>query len=89
MIKSWIDSIVYNMTSSMESNWVTELETLQCLGEEITPLLTMYVIYALSSLDPTKSSGCDNIGPKLLKHCASALYIPLHHLFSVDTTVSW
>ena len=33
------------MTSYMESNWVTELGTLQCLGEEITPLLTMYMIY--------------------------------------------
>ena len=42
------------------------------------------VLDALSSLDPTKSSGCDGIGPKLLKHCASALYIPLHHLFSVS-----
>ena len=39
---------------------------------------------ALSSLDPTKSSGCDNIGPKLLKHCALALYTPLHHLFSLS-----
>ena len=34
------------MTSCMESNWVTEIDTLQCLGEEITPLLTiLYMIY--------------------------------------------
>ncbi|MCG8625254.1 MAG: hypothetical protein MJE68_25055, partial [Proteobacteria bacterium] len=39
---------------------------------------------ALSSLDPTKSSGCDGIGSKLIKHCALALYSPLHHLFSVS-----
>ena len=42
------------------------------------------VYEAISSLDPTKSSGCDGIGPKLLKHCALALYVPLHHLFSVS-----
>ena len=42
------------------------------------------VFEALSTLDPTKSNGCDGIGPKLLKHCALALYIPLHHLFSVS-----
>ena len=35
-INRWIDSIVYNMTSSVESNWVTELYTLECLGEENT-----------------------------------------------------
>ena len=39
------------------------------------------VFDALSSLDP---SGCDDIGPKLIKHCASALYIPLHQLFSLS-----
>ena len=33
-------------TSCVESNWVTELGTLQYLGEEITPLLTaLYMIY--------------------------------------------
>ena len=42
------------------------------------------VFDALSSLDPTKSSGCDGIGSKLIKHCAIALYLPLHHLFSVS-----
>ena len=42
------------------------------------------VLDALSSLDPTKSSGCDGIGPKLIKHCALALYVPLYHLYSVS-----
>ena len=42
------------------------------------------VFDALSSLDPTKASGCDGIGPKLIKHCAAALYIPLHQLFSLS-----
>ena len=45
------------------------------------------VFSALSSLDPAKSMGIDCIGSKLLKHdmhCAPALYIPLHHLFSLS-----
>ena len=42
------------------------------------------VFSALSSLDPAKSMGVDCIGSKLLKQCASALYIPLHHLFSLS-----
>ena len=28
--------------------------------------------------------GADNIGPKLLKHCALAIYVPLHHLFNLS-----
>ena len=37
----------------------------------------------LDTLDPTKAMG---IGPKLLKHCALALFQPLHHLFSLSLT---
>ena len=45
----------------------------------------MEVFDALSSLDPTKASGCDDIGPELIiKHCASALHILLHQLFSLS-----
>ena len=36
---------------------------------------------ALSSLDPSTAMGCDGIGPRLLKHCALAVYQPLHNLF--------
>ena len=39
------------------------------------------VFCALRSLDPSKAMGCDKISPKLLKHCALALYLPIHHLF--------
>ena len=31
------DFIVGNMISSMESNWVTDFWSIQCLGEEIIP----------------------------------------------------
>ena len=37
---------------------------------------------ALNSIDPSKAPDSDNIGPNLLKHCAIALYGPLHHLFT-------
>ena len=44
------------------------------------------VLHALSALDPTKSMGTNRIGPRLLRSCSLALYIPLHHLFSVSIT---
>ena len=42
------------------------------------------VLEALQCLTSDKSSGLDRIGPKLLKNCALALYIPIHHLFSIS-----
>ena len=42
------------------------------------------VYNALISLDPNKSKGPDGIGPKILKHCALAVYQPIHHLFCVS-----
>ena len=44
------------------------------------------VYEVLSALDPTKSSGIDGIGYKLLKHCACALYAPICHLFNLTIT---
>ena len=42
------------------------------------------VLEALQCLTSDKSSGLDHISPKLLKNCALALYIPIHHLFSLS-----
>jgi len=44
------------------------------------------VYKALSALDPTKSSGIDGLGSKLLKHCALALYALICHLFNLTIT---
>jgi len=44
------------------------------------------VYEALSALDPTKSSGIDGIGSKLLKHCALAIYALICHLFNLTIT---
>ena len=40
------------------------------------------VYNVLINLDPTKAMGVDRIGPGILKHCAQALCVPLHYLFS-------
>ncbi len=42
------------------------------------------VFTALSLLNPQKASGIDGIGPKLLKSCALALHMTIHHLFTVS-----
>ena len=38
---------------------------------------------ALCSLDPSKAQGIDEIGPKILRLCATAISAPLHHLFQL------
>lgn len=40
------------------------------------------ILEALTSLDPSKAQGPDELGPSLLKHCSYALCAPLLHLFS-------
>ena len=38
----------------------------------------------LSNLNPNKGSEIDNIPPILLKHCAYALVLPIHHYTSTQ-----
>ncbi|CAI7990631.1 Proline dehydrogenase 1, mitochondrial, partial [Geodia barretti] len=47
------------------------------------------VFRVLRSLDVSKAMGCDGISPKILKHCALALYQPFHHLFSLSISQSY
>ena len=48
------------------------------------PCITYHDVYlALAELDPNKALGVYAIGPKVLKYCALALYIPIHHLFTL------
>ena len=42
------------------------------------------VFGGLSSLDPSKAKGIDDISPRILKSCALGLYAPLHHLFELS-----
>ena len=41
------------------------------------------MLKVLNSLDPSKSTRIDGIGPKVLKHCALSLCKPLHFLFTL------
>ena len=43
----------------------------------------------LISLNTSKAMGCDGISPMLLKHCATALFQPLHHLFLLSIMQSY
>ena len=42
------------------------------------------VYYVLTSLDPNKAVGLDEIGPRVLRSCAAVLTRPFHHLFSIS-----
>ena len=58
-----------------------------CILCNVSLTVTDSKVYeALSTLDPTKSSGCDNISYLQTDKtvCLSSLYTPLHHLFSVS-----
>ena len=50
---------------------------------DIINITDMEVYTALSNLDPTKASGIDGIGSKVLRCCAIPLYPIIHHLFSI------
>ena len=41
-------------------------------------------VKSLNSLDISKAMGCDSICSKILKHCALALFQPLHHLYCLS-----
>ena len=50
--------------------------------------ITLLEVYqTLVSLDPNKAFGFDNISPKVLQICASALCEPLHHLFMMSLKI--
>ena len=64
---------------------ISELKRPQKYIGEIA-ITELDVFYALRALDTSKAVGCDGISPKVLKHCALALYQPLYHLFSLSLT---
>ena len=67
---------------------ISDLPTPQYICSDIV-ITEDEVLQVLSSLDPSKAAGYDKIGPKLLKHCALALYQPLHHLFCLSLQQSY
>ena len=71
-------SIFHNSTSLPN---IEDLPTMHDSLHSIT--ITIPEVYeALISLDVEKSAGIDNISPRVLQSCATAICEPLHHLFS-------
>ena len=48
----------------------------------LNPVTEQKVLKLLQDLNPAKSGGPDNLTPKLLKHIAHVIYIPLTILFN-------
>ena len=67
---------------------LTVIRTLQCTCNNIV-ISEEEVLQELSTLDPSKAARCDSIGPRILKHCALALYSIFHHLFSLSLHQSY
>ena len=72
---------VYHKQSDLTSFDNVHIDTTNTLSEIN---ITYHDVYsALVDLDPNKAMGIDAIGPKILKYCVLALYIPIHHLFNL------
>ena len=67
---------------------LTVIPTPQCTCNDIV-ISEEEVFQEFSTLDPSKAAGCDSIGPRMLKHCALALYSIFHHLFSLSLHQSY
>ena len=63
------------------SDFILPSEDLPDAGETFSTV-SFTDINILVSLDETKAKGIDGICPRILKHCAFALYKPLFHLFN-------
>jgi len=62
---------------------IDDLPTIHDSLSSIT--ITVPDVYkTLISLDPEKPAGIDNIPPRVLQSCATALCEPLHHLFFLN-----
>ena len=79
---SFFESVYHkqsHLTSSSSDN--VHFDTPNTLSEINITYHDVYL--ALTELDPNKAMGVDAIGPKVLKYCALALYIAIHHLFKL------
>ena len=84
------ESMLQEKLKQAKSTYETTLVLDFASSQKVAPLLsdislTASDVYSeLTKLDPSKSMGIDNIGPKVLKYCANALYLPIHHLFCLS-----
>jgi len=54
------------------------------LWAQFVSLNKRYVYNALINLNPNKAGRIDNIAPVVVKNCAHALTLPIHHLFTAS-----
>ena len=60
-----------------------ELPSIDSLVSDVS--VSVSDVYSeLTKLDTSKAMGTDNIRPNILIFCAPALYLPIHHLFSLS-----
>ena len=80
LFNKYFQSVYHSQSSSLlESfNFYISGSCLSALTFEESDVYT-----ALASLDPSKSIGCDGIGPQLLKACACSLCSPITSLFNL------
>ena len=74
---------VFTSTPCTHSNRVEDPSI--CADSLSSLVFTEAEVYnALIHLDPTKATGIDGIGPKILKYCAMSLFRPLCYLFNLS-----
>ena len=75
---------------SSNSSSLPNVSSIPCPSTTISDIdfSPLDVYNALASLDPTKAMGIDGVGPRVLRFCACALYLPIHHLFQTSLRYS-
>ena len=83
IIKANLFNRFFNSTFSSSTYVLPPVECLPTPTSQLSHIdITPIDVYnALSSIDPTKAIGCDNIHPYILKHCATTLCTPITNLF--------
>lgn len=76
-----LDDSTANLQVLMSKSFESSLIKDHCSMNSV-PKLTGTKSHIFSLLNFTMEI-VDGIGPKLLKHCATLLYLPIHHLFSL------
>uniref|UniRef100_A0A1X7U1G9 Reverse transcriptase domain-containing protein n=1 Tax=Amphimedon queenslandica TaxID=400682 RepID=A0A1X7U1G9_AMPQE len=72
----------YSVFSTFTSNNILSADTSPVDYLSNISFSAMDVYQALIKLDTSKAMGIDCVSPHILKNCAIALHIPIHHLFA-------
>ena len=94
IIKANLFNRFFNSTFSSSTYVLPPVECLPTPTSQLSHIdITPIDVYnALSSIDPTKAVGCDNIHPYILKHCNNSLYTdhkPFPSLYPKPIASNW